>query len=61
MKGLSPLAKLNKGFSYVSSTEGKVVKSISDVKEGDNLQIYVTDGIIKARVEDTIKEEYHGE
>ncbi len=60
MKGLSPLAKLNQGFSYVASGEGSVVKSIRDVKKEDLLQIYVTDGIVKAKVEDTIEEDYSG-
>ncbi len=60
MKGLSPLAKLNQGFSYVTSGEGSVVKSIRDVKKEDLIQIYVTDGIVKAKVEDTIEEDYSG-
>ncbi|MBQ8559693.1 MAG: exodeoxyribonuclease VII large subunit [Tyzzerella sp.] len=60
MKGLSPLAKLNQGFSYVSSESGNVVKSIQDVKKEDRLTIYVTDGIVKAKVEDTIREDYSG-
>ncbi len=55
MKGLSPLAKLNQGFSYVASEAGSVVKSISHVKPDDKLTIYVTDGIVNARVEDTAK------
>ena len=58
MKGLSPLAKLNQGFSYVASEEGKVVKSIQDVNIDDSLTIYVTDGLLKAKVEETIKEDY---
>lgn len=58
MKGLSPLTKLNQGFSYVSTNRGKVVKSIQDVKKEEQLAIYVTDGIVKAKVEDTIKEDY---
>ena len=58
MKGLSPLAKLNQGFSYVSSEDGNVVKSIQDVKAEDSLTIYVTDGLIKTKVEATIKEDY---
>lgn len=58
MKGVSPLAKLNQGFSYVASGDGAVVKNIGQVKEGDSLTICVTDGIIKAKVEDTIKEDY---
>ena len=59
MKGLSPLAKLNQGFSYVTLDSGKVVKHVSDVQKQDKLTIYVTDGIVKAKVEDTIKEDYH--
>ena len=55
MKGLSPLAKLNQGFSYVTSETGKVVKSVEHVKPNDSLKIYVTDGIVKAKVEDTYK------
>ncbi len=58
MKGLSPLAKLNQGFSYVASEGGKVIKSIQDVKAEDTLTIYVTDGLVKAKVQDTIKEDY---
>ena len=60
MKGASPLAKLNQGFSYVALEGGKVVKSIEHVEKGDNLQIYVTDGIVSAKVEDTKKEDYNG-
>ena len=55
MKGLSPLAKLNQGFSYVTSESGKVVKSVEHVSAKDSLKIYVTDGIVKAKVEDTYK------
>ena len=58
MKGLSPLAKLNQGFSYVASERGDVVKSIQDVKAEDSLTIYVTDGLIKTKVKETIKEDY---
>lgn len=60
MRGLSPLAKLNQGFSYVSSESGMVVKSIEQVKKEDRLTIYMTDGIVKAKVEDTMKEDYNG-
>ena len=55
MKGLSPLAKLNQGFSYVTSESGKVVKSVEHISVNDCLKIYVTDGIVKAKVEDTYK------
>lgn len=60
IKGLSPLAKLNQGFAYISTENGKVVKTIADTANGETLNVYVTDGVIKARVEDTHKEEHCG-
>ena len=59
MKGLSPLQKLSQGFSYVETEKGQVLKNVSQVKTGESLSIYVTDGIIKASVEE-MKEELHG-
>lgn len=50
MKGLSPLSKLNQGFSFVKEESGNAVKSITDIKEGSILHIYVTDGSIDAKV-----------
>ena len=58
MKGLSPLSKLNQGCSYVTANDGKTIKSIEHVKIDDELMIYVTDGIVKAKVAETIKEDY---
>lgn len=55
IKGLSPLEKLNKGFSYVTADTGKVVKSVAQLKTDDILNIYVTDGMVKAKVVDTYK------
>ena len=60
MKGVSPLVKLNQGFSYVASEKGSVVKSITQVQKDDQLKIYMTDGIVRAKVEDTIEEDYNG-
>ncbi len=59
LKGLSPLHKLEQGFSYVEGEDHKAVKSISRIEAGDCLTIHVTDGSIRARVEDK-KEERHG-
>lgn len=50
LKGLSPLDKLNQGFSFVSDKEGHTVRSISQAKPGEELQIQVTDGKIHTRV-----------
>ena len=52
MKGLSPLEKLNQGFSYVKCPDGKSLRSISQVDAGDILEIQVTDGRIQAKVTD---------
>lgn len=59
MKGLSPVGKLNQGYSYVQGASGRAVKSIRDVEEEDRLSVYVTDGIVYAVV-DGVKEEEHG-
>ena len=50
MKGLSPLEKLNSGFSYVADEAGKNVRSVKDIKENEKIQIHVTDGRILAKV-----------
>ena len=44
----------NKGFSYVADEGGRNVKSIQELHSGDVLNIYMTDGTVKAKVEDTI-------
>lgn len=60
MNGLSPLKKLGQGYSYVQTENGKALKSIRQMKEGDRICIHVTDGLIHARAEE-VKEEKHGE
>ena len=51
MKGLSPLEKLNSGFSYVENAGHVNVRSITQVEKGDLLTVRVKDGNINARVE----------
>ena len=51
LKGVSPLDKLNQGFSYVENEDGNTVKAIEDVKEGDLLTVQVKNGKIYARTE----------
>ena len=50
LKGLSPLDKLNQGFSYVSDEEGRTVTDVTKVHIGDRLQIYVKNGKLSAVV-----------
>lgn len=51
MKGLSPLEKLNSGYSYVSDESGKNVRSVTQTAPGRTLTIQVKDGRIGALVE----------
>lgn len=50
IKGLSPLDKLNQGFSYVSDANGKTVADTERVEIGDKLHIFVKNGRIDAKV-----------
>ncbi len=57
MKGLSPLEKLNSGFSYVENLQKNNIRSVSQVKPGQLLNIRVIDGEICAEVKEIRKEE----
>ena len=58
MKGLSPLQKLNQGYAYATDKSGRTVRSIKDTKQGEVLDVYVTDGRVRTQVMDIYKEEY---
>lgn len=58
MKGLSPLDKLNQGYSYVADTEGKTLSSVQQAAVGDQITVYVKDGRIRASVTGKETEEY---
>ena len=53
--GLSPLQKLQQGYSYVADNENKNIRSIYQIKEDDILRVYVTDGAIVAKVQEVQK------
>ena len=57
MKGLSPLDKLNQGFSYVEDSRGHAVTEISQAEIGDLVTIRVTDGALKAQIKEKEPEE----
>lgn len=50
LKGLSPLETIAKGYSYVADSEGHAIKETSQVKVGEEVNITLTDGELKARV-----------
>ena len=50
LSALSPLNTLSRGYSYTENSEGKSVKSIDDVYEGERIRVYTPDGRITADV-----------
>lgn len=58
LNGLSPVRKLNQGLAYVEEADGGVVKSIRQVEKGDELTVYVTDGLIRTSVKAVQKKTY---
>ena len=50
--GLSPLLKLQQGYSYTQGEDGRAVTSIRQAAPGDTLRIHVTDGIYTAAVKE---------
>lgn len=49
MKGLSPLEKLSSGYSYVEDGAGRNIRSVRQVREGQDIVIRVKDGRIQAK------------
>jgi len=47
---LNPLAVLERGFAVISRPDGSLVRSISQVKPGDEIQVQVADGKFSADV-----------
>jgi exodeoxyribonuclease VII large subunit len=53
LKGLSPLHKLQGGYSYVSDLQGKPVQSVKELREGQQISLSMADGRAVVRVEQT--------
>jgi len=50
LDALSPLKVLDRGYSIVADLKGKAVRSVKDVKSGDELKLRLTDGEISTLV-----------
>lgn len=50
LKSLSPLEKLNSGYSYITDGDGSNIRSVKQVREGQELEITVSDGSFRAAV-----------
>lgn len=49
-KSLSPLEKLNSGYSYITDGDGSNIRSVKQVREEQELEITVSDGSFRAAV-----------
>lgn len=61
LDGLSPLKKLQQGYSYAELPDGKALRRIAQVHAGDQVTIHVTDGTVRACVEETEALERNGQ
>lgn len=52
LEGLSPLAKLNKGYALITGEDRKPIQSVRRVKKDDVLTVSLLDGEIRTRVEE---------
>ena len=50
LDALSPLKVLTRGYSLTHTADGNVVRSVHQIKTGDNIQIRVSDGSVTASV-----------
>lgn len=50
LAAVSPLATLARGYAIVRHVDGRLVRRVSDVSGGDNLQVQVADGAFGVRV-----------
>ncbi len=50
LEAVSPLKVISKGYSAVFKDGGKLVKSVDDLNEGDDVSFKLTDGSINAKV-----------
>ena len=51
---LSPLKILNRGYSACFDKDNKIVKSIKQISVKDTLDVKLTDGTVRTRVEEVL-------
>ncbi len=52
MKALSPLSRLEQGYAYVADSRGHKITGVSQMKPGDTVSLYMSDGCAKVKVEE---------
>lgn len=57
LRGLSPLEKLNSGFSYAETVQGVNIRSVSQVQPGQIFTVRLSDGSIEGEVRKVLPQE----
>ena len=57
LQALSPFNVLDRGFSITRKIDGTVVKTIDELKNGDDIETVVADGVVQSTVTDTREKE----
>ena len=50
LDALSPLKVLDRGYAMATQKEGKALRSVNDVKVGDEVKLRLSDGELSARI-----------
>lgn len=56
LNDLSPLAVISRGYAVARGPEGAIMKSVEGVREGDPIEVHLSDGRIRATVNSATKE-----
>jgi len=56
LSALNPMAVLARGYGAVFTEDNKVVTRVSSLKRGDEIQIKLSDGKVRAEVKETVQE-----
>lgn len=57
LQALSPLARLGRGFGFVTGDDGKRVESVKQVLAGQSVSIRLADGMLKANIAEVIPQD----
>lgn len=58
MQGLSPMRRLEKGFGFITDQSDKRVISIKQVERGQIVQVRISDGVLRTKVEEIEETDY---
>lgn len=54
LEGRSPMKQISRGYAYVQGPDGQALRTVGQVQPGDTLMIRVTDGTVRADVQECL-------